>query len=118
MFAIGNILQGIAYVLDTVLFLYMWLIIIRALIALEDELGGEPLIVYTGDMGAEAGELLPQAYLMDFLDAPAQPPVIYWNSLRDLSASKSIHISNQAFYLRRYARRVAQLWEQARREAG
>ena len=29
MFAIGNILQGLAYVLDTVLFLYMWLIIIR-----------------------------------------------------------------------------------------
>lgn len=33
MFAIGNILQGIAYVLDTVLFLYMWLIIIRAVIS-------------------------------------------------------------------------------------
>ena len=33
MFIAGNILQGLAYVLDTVLFLYMWLIIIRALIS-------------------------------------------------------------------------------------
>ena len=33
MFVAGNILQGMAYVLDTVLFLYMWLIIIRALIS-------------------------------------------------------------------------------------
>ena len=33
MFVVGNILQGLAYVLDTVLFLYMWLIIIRALIS-------------------------------------------------------------------------------------
>ena len=33
MFVAGNILQGLAYALDTVLFLYMWLIIIRALIS-------------------------------------------------------------------------------------
>jgi YggT family protein len=33
MFVAGNILQGLAYVLDTVLFLYMWLIIVRALIS-------------------------------------------------------------------------------------
>ena len=33
MFVAGNILQGLAYVLDTILFLYMWLIIIRALIS-------------------------------------------------------------------------------------
>ncbi len=33
MFVAGNILQGLAYVLDTVLFLYMWLIIIRVLIS-------------------------------------------------------------------------------------
>lgn len=33
MFVAGNMLQGLAYVLDTVLFLYMWLIIIRALIS-------------------------------------------------------------------------------------
>ncbi len=33
MFVAGNILQGLAYVLDTVLFLYMWLIIIRTLLS-------------------------------------------------------------------------------------
>ena len=33
MFVVGNIFQGVAYVLDTVLFLYMWLIIIRVLIS-------------------------------------------------------------------------------------
>lgn len=77
-----------------------------------ENVGGRPMIIYTGDMGAEAGDLLPLSYIMDFLDAPGEPPVIYWNSLKDLSPSKSIHISNQAFYLRRYARRVARLWQQ------
>ena len=33
MFVAGNILKGLAYVLDTVLFLYMWMIIIRAFIS-------------------------------------------------------------------------------------
>ncbi|NKB81929.1 MAG: YggT family protein [Nitrospirales bacterium] len=33
MFVAGNILNGLAYVLDTILFLYMWMIIIRALIS-------------------------------------------------------------------------------------
>lgn len=74
--------------------------------------GGEPMIVYTGDMAAEAKFLLPLAYIMDFFDAPDQPPVIYWNSLKDLPPSKSIHISNQAFYLRLYARRIAKLWQE------
>ena len=33
MFVAGNFLSGVAYVLDTVLFLYMWIIIIRAVIS-------------------------------------------------------------------------------------
>ena len=33
MFVMGNVLQGIATVLDTVLWLYMWVIIARALIS-------------------------------------------------------------------------------------
>ncbi|MEC4673299.1 MAG: YggT family protein [Nitrospirota bacterium] len=33
MFVAGNILNGLAYVLDTILFLFMWLIIIRVLIS-------------------------------------------------------------------------------------
>ncbi len=33
MFVMGNVLQGLATVLDTVLWLYMWVIIARALIS-------------------------------------------------------------------------------------
>lgn len=33
MFVMGNVLQGLATVLDTVLWLYMWIIIARALIS-------------------------------------------------------------------------------------
>jgi YggT family protein len=33
MFVMGNVLQGVATVLDTVLWLYMWVIIARALIS-------------------------------------------------------------------------------------
>jgi YggT family protein len=33
MFIAGNILEGIATILDTVLWLYMWVIIIRALVS-------------------------------------------------------------------------------------
>ncbi len=48
MFAIGNILQGIAYVLDTVLFLYMWLIIIRAVISWVNPDPYNPIIQFLG----------------------------------------------------------------------
>ena len=33
MFVMGNVLQGVATILDTVLWLYMWVIIARALIS-------------------------------------------------------------------------------------
>lgn len=33
MFVVGNIFQGVAHVLETVLFLYMWVMIIRTLIS-------------------------------------------------------------------------------------
>jgi hypothetical protein len=55
--------------------------------------------------------LLPMAWLSDSQDDPNQPVRIVWNVVNDLSASKLTHISNQAFYLRRYAQRVAALWE-------
>jgi len=72
--------------------------------------GAEPRLVFFGDLGPAERHLLPQAYLLDWLHRPGQPPRIAWNSLRDLNESKLLHISNQAFYLRRYARRVAALW--------
>jgi len=73
--------------------------------------GGEPLVIYKTDLGAEARDMLLQACIFDSQDHPERPPYIWWNSPKDLTASKFIHVSNQAFYLRRYATRVATLWE-------
>jgi hypothetical protein len=64
-----------------------------------------------GAIGANEGELLPLAYITDFHGNRDIPPRIRWNSLKDLTMSKFMHTSGQAFYLRRYARRVAALWE-------
>jgi len=77
----------------------------------EVHMGGEPLVIYTSNLRADAREMLPQACIFDSQDKPEQPAYIWWNCLKDLTASKFNHISNQAFYLRRYARRVASLWE-------
>jgi vitamin K-dependent gamma-carboxylase len=74
--------------------------------------GGEPMIVYMGDIGASVRDVLPQACIQDSEDHPERPPEIWWNSLKDLTYSKFLHASIQAFYLRRYARRVANLWEE------
>lgn len=48
MFAIGNILQGVAYVLDTVLYIYMWLIIIRALLSWVSPDPFNPIVQFLG----------------------------------------------------------------------
>lgn len=72
--------------------------------------GEGPVLVYFGGLGVERKTLLPLAYITDtHLDRRLEPE-IRWNSLRDLSPSKYMHTSGQAFYLRRYARRVADLW--------
>ena len=68
----------------------------------------EPLVLYVGEVGSGARELLPQFFLIQGLDHITR---IRWNSARDLSTSKMLHTSLQPFYLRRYARRVADLWE-------
>ena len=68
----------------------------------------EPLAVHMGQVGSGARELLPQAYLLEGTDRVLR---IRWNSAADLSASKMMHTSIQPFYLRRYARRVANLWQ-------
>jgi hypothetical protein len=74
-------------------------------------LSADTLVVHVGDVGIGARELLPQSCIFDSQDFPQQPPYIWWNSPRDLTVSKGMHVSNQAFFLRRYARRVAGLWE-------
>ena len=72
---------------------------------------GQPLIIYTGDLGLEVKELLPQVCIFDSQENRSAPPYIWWNSPKDLTSSKLLHVSTQPFYLRRYARRVAELWQ-------
>ena len=43
--------------------------------------------------------------------ADPNTPRIHWNYYKDGTASKAMHISTNPFLLRRYARRVASLWE-------
>ena len=71
----------------------------------------QPLHVYYAGVGAEAKHLLPLAYVADVHLRPRVKPNIHWNSLRDLTPSQVMHTSAQAFYLRRYARRIAEHWE-------
>jgi hypothetical protein len=66
------------------------------------------LIIYMGPVGSSARTMLPAAYLFEEGDGI---PRIRWNNVKDLDESKLIHTSSQAFYLRRYARRVAELWQ-------
>jgi vitamin K-dependent gamma-carboxylase len=70
------------------------------------------LLVVTGDIGFNSREMLPKASIFfGHWGRPIPSARIVWNSSQDINASKFTHISNQAFYLRRYARRVAGLWE-------
>jgi hypothetical protein len=55
--------------------------------------------------------MLPQACVFDSYSQPARPAYIYWNCARDLTVSKLLYISIQPFYLRRYAQRVANIWQ-------
>jgi hypothetical protein len=71
-----------------------------------------PAFILMGELGDESRILLPDACLIASADYPNRAPYIWWNSSKDLTVSKYNHVSNQAFYLRRYARRVAALWEQ------
>lgn len=71
----------------------------------------QPMLIYYASVGMEARDLLPLAYISDVHLNSKVKPRIRWNSLRDLSPSKLMHTSGQAFYLRRYARRVASYWE-------
>ena len=73
--------------------------------------GGEPLVIHTADVDVAARDVMPLLCILDSEENRKLPPVIWWNSLKDLTSSKLMHISNQPFYLRRYARRVAGLWE-------
>jgi hypothetical protein len=77
----------------------------------EEPADGNTPVLHFGNLGPEAKDLLPLRAITDELARPEVPPVILWNCLRDLPQSKFLHVSIQPFYLRRYARRVAELWE-------
>ncbi len=70
-----------------------------------------PLVIYTTDLGPDGIKMLPQVCIFDSQERPELPPYIWWNSPKDLTLSKLMHVSAQPFYLRRYARRVAELWQ-------
>jgi hypothetical protein len=72
---------------------------------------GDPVVIYTPDLGPEVKELLPQVCIFDSQESPGTPPYIWWNSPKDLTSSKLMHVSTQPFYLRRYALRVAEIWQ-------
>jgi hypothetical protein len=74
-------------------------------------LGTAPLPLHLLDDSPESIALLPRAAI---LTHPADPltPRIHWNYYKDGTVSKAMHISTNPFLLRRYARRVAQLWQQ------
>ena len=79
----------------------------------DEYVGPPPLIVYWGPLGADIKHLLPLAYIADTHGNEGTMPSIGWNSLRDMTMSKYMHASAQAFYLRRYSRRVATIWQEA-----
>jgi hypothetical protein len=71
----------------------------------------QPMQLFLGSLAIDERQMMPRAWLVVEASDPTKTPAIRWNSLRDLTPSKYIHTSNQAFYLRRYAQRVADLWE-------
>ena len=69
-----------------------------------------PLIVHHSELGEDERQFLPQVYVADSLEDRTRPPEARWNLFRDVSMSKGMHLSMQPFLLRRYSRRVADLW--------
>jgi vitamin K-dependent gamma-carboxylase len=74
-------------------------------------LGGEPLILHTVELNLDTFGIFPAPSIFDSQTEPGEPPFIAWNYMDDVTVSKAVHIGMQPFLLRRYARRVADLWE-------
>lgn len=73
--------------------------------------GADPPVIGTAELTVDEAPWFPRAVLVDSMIHPDRPPVVWWNSGKDLTPSKLLHTSQQPFFLRRYARRVADLWE-------
>lgn len=75
--------------------------------------GGSPVVLLT-ERPSHAPWTNPAPFTVwDSASEPGHPPEIRWDSLSDAGQSKFMHISLNPFLLRRYARRVADAWEQA-----
>ena len=73
--------------------------------------GAEPLVIYTLEFGIDTADLFPAPSIFDSQSQPDQLPFVAWDYMKELTPSKGMHISTQPFLLRRYARRVADLWQ-------
>jgi hypothetical protein len=73
--------------------------------------GAEPLVVHLAELDPSLLELGPEAFLLESPTAAGQSVSIRWNLARDVNPSRLLHISAQPFFLRRYAVRVAGLWQ-------
>jgi hypothetical protein len=69
------------------------------------------LVIYTLEYGFDTADLFPAPSIFDSQSQPDQLPFVAWDYMKELTASKGMHISTQPFLLRRYARRVADLWQ-------
>lgn len=81
---------------------------LRAIATLNAAPTGRPVTVWMGDIGMGVREFLPRACV---LNPAGGSPSLWWNTPADVTDSKLNHLSNQPFYLQRYAMRVAGVWE-------
>lgn len=70
-----------------------------------------PAVILRGALGIQEGELLPRYYVADTMAGEAKSPVVRWNLFKDVGPSKAMHVGMQPFLLRRYAQRVAAMYE-------
>ncbi len=73
--------------------------------------GATPLVIHTVAFTIDSAKMFPAFSIFDYQSHPDQPPFVPWDYLQDVPVSKAMHISTQPFILRRYARRVADLWQ-------
>lgn len=71
------------------------------------------MTVFVLEDSPESRAQLPRASIVSDSTEP-QSARIGWNLFKDGTVSKAMHISTNPFLLRRYARRVAELWERER----
>lgn len=84
----------------------------RPPMAAQAHVSEDALLIYLEDVSLADRSLLPAAYVRDDAEHLDRSPYVDWDYMRDMTVSQAMHASTQPFLLRRYARRVARLWEQ------